>query len=219
MTAPQYLPNPNIFYVEQTAPAIDPVTLAEAKSFARVETTADDTLIQDLVTAARVQGEQHTRRKFINQTWDVFLDGWPSSAAGRLGWWDGERTGPVFGVASREVRMPLSPLSAITDINTFADDDSPTVFAASNYQVDVAGNRVVLREGATWPTFTRQAAGIRIRTVFGYGAAAADVPDQIRTAIKLHVTSMYEHRGDEQNIIAIPPQALRLYNSVRVPRL
>ena len=56
-----------------TPPAIEPVTLAEAKAHLKVDTTDDDTLITSLIAAARARAEWHTRRAFITQGWMLWL--------------------------------------------------------------------------------------------------------------------------------------------------
>ena len=50
-----------------TAPASEPVTLAEAKAQLRVEVTDDDALITDLIAASRQAAEAHMRRALITQ--------------------------------------------------------------------------------------------------------------------------------------------------------
>jgi uncharacterized phiE125 gp8 family phage protein len=57
-------------------PAIEPLTLAEAKSFLRVEHSADDDLIGALIKAARSEVESATRRALITQGWRIALDCW-----------------------------------------------------------------------------------------------------------------------------------------------
>ena len=59
-----------------TAPALEPVTLAEAKRHANVVASDDDTLITALIVAARELVEQDTSRALINQTWELELDDW-----------------------------------------------------------------------------------------------------------------------------------------------
>lgn len=61
-----------------TAPAVEPVTTAEAKSHMRVGTTDDDTLIGNLITAVRQHTESLTRRIFVGAIWQYTLDAFPS---------------------------------------------------------------------------------------------------------------------------------------------
>ncbi|KFF50461.1 hypothetical protein GY26_01865 [Gammaproteobacteria bacterium MFB021] len=51
-------------------PAVEPVTLGEAKAQARVEHDDDDELILRLIASARSSAEQRTGRALITQTWE-----------------------------------------------------------------------------------------------------------------------------------------------------
>jgi uncharacterized phiE125 gp8 family phage protein len=59
-----------------TAPAVEPLSLAEARAFLRVETADDDDLIRALIAGARVHVEAQTRRALIAQSWRLALDAW-----------------------------------------------------------------------------------------------------------------------------------------------
>ena len=48
---------------------MEPVDLADMKTFLRVDTTLDDDLITGLITASRTWCEDYTQRRFINQQW------------------------------------------------------------------------------------------------------------------------------------------------------
>ena len=60
-----------------TPPALEPVTLDEAKAHLKVDTTDDDALIERLIAAARARAEWHTGRAFLTQSWILWLDCWP----------------------------------------------------------------------------------------------------------------------------------------------
>ena len=60
-----------------TAPSSEPITLAEAKLYLRVDTTADDALITALITAARETVERYTSRALVTQTITQVLDCFP----------------------------------------------------------------------------------------------------------------------------------------------
>jgi uncharacterized phiE125 gp8 family phage protein len=180
-----------------TPPASEPVTLEEAKTHLKVDTTDDDTLISALIVAARARAEWHTGRAFITQSWVLWLDGWPESNC---------------------VEIPLPPSQAVTSLTTYAMDDTATVLDASLYQADTmaAPGRIALKSPAIVAA-TRPLNAIAIAFDAGYGDAASDVPQAIRTAILEIVADLYTNRGD---IAADPPQtALALLAPYRVLKL
>lgn len=61
-------------YTLTSAPSTEPCTLQEAKDWARITTSNDDTLITAMISAARVQAEEFMGRAIITQTWDVYFD-------------------------------------------------------------------------------------------------------------------------------------------------
>ena len=65
-----------------TAPELEPVTLADARSFLRIDTSADDEILQKLLTTAREMVETRTGLALITQSWQLKIARWPRS--GRL---------------------------------------------------------------------------------------------------------------------------------------
>lgn len=61
-----------------TAPAVEPITLTEAKLHCKVDLTTDDDLITPLIVAAREEIERRTWRALITQTLELVLSAWPS---------------------------------------------------------------------------------------------------------------------------------------------
>ncbi|MDD3371565.1 MAG: head-tail connector protein [Alphaproteobacteria bacterium] len=178
-----------------TPPAVEPVSLAEAKTHLRVDIDDDNALIESLISGARLWAERYTGRAFITQTWTLALDLAPGQK-----WWDGEREGPVTGLNGlRALSLPRAPLQSVTKIESFNDNDTATVWPSSNYFVDTAREpgRLVLRIGAAWPSPERTANGLVVTYTTGYGDDAASVPEPIRAAIRELVAQWYEHRGDD----------------------
>lgn len=62
-----------------TGPAEEPVSRAVAKAHLREDQVdaANDTLIDSMITAARVHAENVCRRAFVTQQWDLYLDAFP----------------------------------------------------------------------------------------------------------------------------------------------
>lgn len=189
-----------------TEPAVEPIVTADAKLFARIESsvTTDDVLIDALIEAARRDVEAYTGRALMTQTWDWFLDDEPGSI----------------------LEVPLPPLASVTEI-AFTDSDGTEAAAVSSslYTVDTTRNRILLNDGESWGyTDLRSFRGTRVRFVAGYGATAADVSDttppvascpaDILTSIRRMVLEAYEGRGPD-----MPTDVRRMlhrYKQVRV---
>lgn len=60
-----------------TPPASEPLSVADAKSYLRVEHEDDDAIIAALIASARHHVEALTRTGLITQTWRLVRDGWP----------------------------------------------------------------------------------------------------------------------------------------------
>jgi uncharacterized phiE125 gp8 family phage protein len=165
----------------KTPPATSPVSVAEAKAHLRVEHSLDDAYIEACINAAleRIDGRNGwLRRALINRTYELFL--------------------PWFPVA-RCIALPLPPLQSVTSIKYQDDNDVEQTFSASRYQVikNEDEGYIYLKTGESWPgnTFERPDA-VKIEFVAGYGATAADVPQNIRQAILIEVGALYTERGD-----------------------
>jgi uncharacterized phiE125 gp8 family phage protein len=168
-----------------TPPATEPVTLAEAKAWLRIDDSVEDALLGRLVTAARRHVEAMTGLALITQGWSHFLDEWPDR---------------------RSVRLPLAPVIAIDDVRVYGEDDEALTIDAAHYFADTAGcpARLVLRSDRIWPPPGRKANGIEIKITAGFGEAPSDVPEDLRAAILRLIASWFERRGDE-HIAALPP--------------
>jgi uncharacterized phiE125 gp8 family phage protein len=158
-----------------TPPATEPLSLAEAKHFVRVEHADDDALIAALVVSARAHVETATRRALMTQTWRMVLDAWP---AGGL------------------VRVLLAPLQAVEAVRVYEADGSVQQIDSETFVADssAAPGRIAFPPWAvTAPG--RALAGIEIDFVAGYGDDPGDVPEPLRQAIRLLVAHWYEQRG------------------------
>ena len=157
-----------------TPPAIEPLTLAEVKAHLRLTTSDDDTLLAALITTARLQVEQATRRVLIEQAWRICLDDWPK--------------GGVF-------TLPITPVVQVTAITVYNASGVPTTLPTIAYEVDSAGTppRVAIKAAAGIRQ-RRRLNGIEIDLVAGYGPSGLAVPHPLRQAILVLVARWYENR-------------------------
>lgn len=177
-----------------TPPASEPVTLAEVKSWARIDSDDENTLITSLIVAARQEAEKYLKRALITQTWELTLDA-GKSYLDNLG--DGVYDLPITALYSGlpdTITLPYAPIQSITSVKTFDLDNTESTFSASNYTLDTAGSRFVMNYGSIWTSNLRYEAAVKIRYVAGYGSGA-DVPQAIKIAIMSYVADVYESRG------------------------
>jgi uncharacterized phiE125 gp8 family phage protein len=182
-----------------TPPALEPVTLDEAKAYLRVETADEDALLTRLIAAARHAAERATGRALITQSWRMVLDRWP---------------------ASRVVELPFSPLQSLDAVVLIDDADTESVWPASGYVTDLAAEpgRLALRDGVAPPLPGRDIAGLAVDFTAGYGDQPADVPEALRQAVIRLVAHWFEHR-DGLEAGAAPGGIHALLVPYRVARL
>ena len=156
------------------------MTLAELKSNARVDISADDAELTRLGKEAREDLEDATGRAFVTQTWVTTLNRFPVAGCG----------------VNREIELRVCPVASVTSIVYLAPDGTPTTLATSVYDVDTKHEPalITLKNGQTWPVTLVQARAVTITFIAGYGAAA-DVPNKIKRAIKMRATHWYNYRG------------------------
>lgn len=187
----------NLRLIETVPPAVEPVSLAEAKAHLRVAHDSDDDLIAAHIAAARQMCEQHTGCAFINRTFKLYLDRWSGSPLSQ--WWDGVVEAADTNLLDAVLMLPKPPLQSVTAIRTYDAGGVASVFSASGYLVDAVSKpgRIVLADGASVPSPLRKVNGVEIEFIAGYGASASFVPQVLRQAVLQLVAYLYENRGDD----------------------
>jgi uncharacterized phiE125 gp8 family phage protein len=159
-----------------TAPASEPITLAQAKVQCRIESdsTAHDDDLTALITEARVYLEKRLSRQLFTATWDLFLDEFP---------------------ASTEIYVPLPPLQSVTHLKYYDTDGTQQTWSAANYHVSTDESepgRIVLAPAVSWPAAQLRADAVNVRFVAGWTA----VPEPLKRAVKLLVGEWFLRRED-----------------------
>ncbi|CAN5262543.1 hypothetical protein BH10PLA2_BH10PLA2_00570 [soil metagenome] len=185
--------------------------------WAKIDDSSEDALVSQLIVAARMAAEEYLRRSLITQSWKLSLDLAASSIYGCLE--DGVYDLPVtamYGGLPSTIALPRAPIQSITSIITYDLNNTPSTFDPANYHLDTAGERLNLSYGAMWPTNLRQLAACEITYVAGYGSTPASVPQPIKSAMLIHIASLYEQRGQCEDEMALPPGAMHLLNRYRI---
>lgn len=154
-------------------PATPVLTAAEAKDWARISTSAEDTIITELVEAATKQLESHYNLAFIDQTRKAY---WLTFA--------------------QEVPLPNGPHQSITSVKRYYQGTATTL-TSSDYHT--SGNQFWhLYPSAVYSSRQggRNAYSLEVVYVCGYGSASSDVPEAIRRAVAIRVADLYEYRQE-----------------------
>ncbi len=178
--------------VRQTQPAVEPVTLAEAKAHLRVDTADDDTYITGLVRAAREWVEQYLDRTLVHTQWVMRFDRFPP---------DG----------TLDIELPRPPMvasgtaTAVALTFTYENGDTAT-YSTASFRVDRASTPGAVKTlyGQTWPPHLQDDNAISVTWWAGYGPSGSDVPQGVKNAMLLYVHELYEKRGNAE-----PPDAAK----------
>ena len=148
-------------------PAVNPVSLEEAKWQCRVIHDDDDDYIEHLIVVALDHVEKYCGALFASRTGVFEASGW--------------------GDLSRLPSGPVTSVTGITYVDTIGDDQTvnPTV-----YELRLGG--AFLRPGSQWP-----AAQLGSRITVTAEVGAAECPPAVKHAILLLVSDMYERREPE----------------------
>lgn len=179
------------------SPAAEILTVADAKAQLIVDTsfTADDTLIESYIAAARTSAEQYAGICFVNTSIIETFDYWP--------------------IRYDFVRLSWGRVSSVTSIQYVDVDGNTQTWDSSKYIVNNVANVCEIRPayGESWPEIRDQSRAITINYVSGFGDTAADVPASIVQAVRLMLGSFYENRVD--SVFKMPTASEYLLNPYR----
>lgn len=183
-----------------TPPGAEPLTLAQAKAYFRVDHDAEDALIADLIASARGLVEDYLQRCLITRRLIERLDRWG----------DRVRCGAFV--------MKRPDVQTIHTIKTYDANGGAQIFNPSLWRLDAASapSRILLNGGG-FPIPSRTRQGIEIDFSCGYGDAPEDVPAPIRNALLILIADHYERREGDSDFIPANARTLLLpYMQVRL---
>ena len=161
-------------------PAVEPLTLQEAKLHLRVDVIDDDALISALITSVRQYAETITRRAFIQQVWSYVIDSFPGPTLIGVPW------GKTFTLPAHAVEIEKSRVQQVTAINYLDMSGNPQVMPAADYIVDYTSEpcRITPVFGRIWPIPLPQIGACNVQFVAGYAAPVAFDPSAGTVAVQ-----------------------------------
>ena len=185
----------NDFFKVVVLPSSEPVTAEDVKEFSRIDTSAEDTLLESFIVAVRQATELYLGRSLMTQTLDYYFDYWP---------------------VNNIVELPRPPLISVTSIVAINESGTEETISSSNYYVvsEAIPGRVVLKAGLSGLVITpRASAGYKVKLKAGYGYDALNVPTAIKQGMMQWVAYIYETRNFQPEP---PPEALGFLSFFRV---
>jgi uncharacterized phiE125 gp8 family phage protein len=178
------------------APPEEPVTLADAKLWAKVDVPDDDPLISGLITAGRDYAERVCNRALVTQTLLLTLDSFGPDPL------ESDRFFAFAPPLSMVLRLPRAPVQSVTSIQYIDTAGNLQTLPANLYLLDAVAEpaRICPTWGQVWPiTQPYRPAAVQIKFVAGYGLGAA-VPDGIKRAIKTWIADAYYNRESPRSL-------------------
>ena len=165
---------PTVRCAETSAPASEPVTLAEAKAHLRVDYATEDAYISSLIVAAREYCEQITGRAFAQRNFIATLDEFPARGA--------------------DIVLPRAPLVGIQNF-VYRDGNGTAITMTVNTDYRLSTNIVPARirrpfTSTSWPTAARVDDALQIT----FTAGAASAPATAKQAMLLLIGHWFENR-------------------------
>ncbi len=156
------------------------VSLNEQKRHLRVESQEEDKVIRGFIQSATEWAEAFLYRQLLTATYRLQLDSFP----------DSDRA---------PIELPRPPLRSVTQIQYYDTASTLQTWGSTLYQVDTVsepGRLMPVPDGSYPDTQDDRFGAVQVTFEAGYGEAA-DVPEEIKTGIKMLAASLFERREDD----------------------
>jgi uncharacterized phiE125 gp8 family phage protein len=181
--------------VVATEPAVEPVTLAEAKQHLRVDTSDDDTYIEALIVSTRQYAEEYIDRALVSQQLTLRMDTFP-----------GEFELPRPPMASSGTLTATTITYSLDPGSSGTATPTTTTLDVASYRVDRESTPGKIRTvyGGTWPSHLSDPNAVTVTWWAGYGTSGSDVPQAIKSAMLMLIAHLYENRQAAVATGAVP---------------
>jgi len=151
----------------------NPITLTEAKTHLKVDTTADDTFITNLIKSATSSAQEYTNRFFIQTTIQQVGDKW-------------EDISNLF----------KSPVASVTNIKYVDPDGTLQTLNTDIYFLDDVNKpaRIGLKPNQSYPDIINRLNAVQVNYIVGLAAGPDEVDEGIRQALLLTIGNWYQNR-------------------------
>lgn len=182
-------------------PAVEPVTVAEAKAHLRIGFAGEDDLVAGLIAGARARIESASGIAMIRRTLKLQLDSWPRGT-----------------VETRVFRLPVRPAVVLGSV-MLSDAAGDPVEVTDRFELEAGRSARLIWANGLFPWPRRRTASIEIVYDAGFGEEPEDVADDLRLAVLRLVAHAYQTRDPETLAHPLPADVMGLLSPWRRVRL
>lgn len=155
-------------------PAFEAFTRQETKDYLKVDTDADDALIDSIIKAARFRAERYMGFAIALQTVEQRYELFKSC-----------------------IPLAQGNVKDVVSIKYLDETEAEQTILSSVYGLDLfkTPQEVYLKNDKSWPNTYTDRGAVRIQYRAGYDNAAS-IPNDLRIAMLLIISDMYENRTD-----------------------
>ena len=176
--------------IKVTDATIEPITLAEAKLWTRIDIADEDTFFEQIcLPAARQEAERRMNRSILTTTWKLQLDAFPDCPCIRLHW-------PVLQRVTHLKYYDADGVLQTMDPASYDADGVLQTMDPASYVLDTTSEpaRLCLAPSLSWPaTQTGRVNAVEVVYVSGWDAAAK-VPAPIKQWVALFAATLFNNR-------------------------
>jgi len=187
--------------------SVEPVTLAEARTFCRETTTDKDAILSGLIVTARKMAEHETGRSLVQEMWKLTLDQFPVA-----------------------IEIPRGPLISVHTVRYLDATETWRTIDPSCYVVDAESVPAWVVPGTNyaWPETAERLNAVEVIFWAGYGDTAATVPEPIKTWMLIRIAHWLDNpsasndasgamRNDSVRVLGFLDRMLDEYRVVNIP--
>lgn len=149
------------------------VTLAEAKDNLRVTGSRMDAQVEVWIRGITKHAEGFMRRSLMRQDWQLTTDSF-----------------------SQPLRLSRPPVLEIASVKYFDTDNVLQTVDPATYML--AGGRVALKPGASWPASYTRPDAVQITYTCGYGDTAAATPPDVKLYLLAKLAEQFDPASSEK---------------------
>lgn len=145
-------------------PLTEPLSLAEAKLYLRIDGNAEDALVTDMIVAVREAAEDYLHKSLVTQRWTLTYESYVPS----------------------HVPLPKGPAQEVVHVKTRDRAGNEAAVGEGVYHLSAAADALHLESSVIGHE-------VEIAYDCGYGDAE-DVPASVRQGMLVHLAALYEDR-------------------------